>query len=295
MNTRAGRSLREEVGKRNIIPFIGVYDVFSATMAARHYDALFVSGFGFAASHYGLPDIGFIAWSDVVAFVQRIRTVLPYHHLLVDIDDGYADPEVACHVVSLLETVGASGVVLEDQQRPRRCGHFDGKQIMELDDFLVKLQQVLDSRSDLFVIARTDASEPAEIARRVEAFAEAGADTVLIDGLRDLSLLAELKGRIDRPLTFNQIAGGKSPVCSLEELQEAGVSLVIYSTPCLFAAQAAIEESMLLLNEHDGSLAYQKGSGVQQCTSVLNENLARRRHQVERFPVTRVRQVGTSG
>jgi 2-methylisocitrate lyase-like PEP mutase family enzyme len=68
----------------------------------------------------------FISWSDLVAFVQRVRAVLPDHHLLVDIDDGYGDTEVACHVVSLLEGVGASGVILEDQKRPRQCGHFDG-------------------------------------------------------------------------------------------------------------------------------------------------------------------------
>ena len=128
-----GQRLRDSLNGRAIMPFIGVYDVFSASLAAKHYDALFVSGYGFAASFYGMPDIGFITWSDMVAYAQRIRTVLPSHHLLVDIDDGYVDPEVACHVVSLLEACGASGVVLEDQKRPRRCGHFAGKQIMELD------------------------------------------------------------------------------------------------------------------------------------------------------------------
>jgi len=98
-----GRRLRDAMSDRDILPFIGVYDVFSASVAARHWDALFVSGFGFAASYYGLPDIGFIAWSDVLAFVERLRCVLPAHHLLVDIDDGYGDPEVACHVVSQLD------------------------------------------------------------------------------------------------------------------------------------------------------------------------------------------------
>jgi 2-methylisocitrate lyase-like PEP mutase family enzyme len=125
--TSAGVRLKQAMATNKILPFIGVYDVFSATVAARHFDSLFVSGFGFAASNYGLPDIGFITWTDIVAFVQRIRTVLPTHNLLVDIDDGYCDPEVACHVVSVLEAAGASGVVLEDQKRPRRCGHFEGK------------------------------------------------------------------------------------------------------------------------------------------------------------------------
>src|SRR6185295_4954837 len=108
--------------------------------AGRHFDNLFVSGFGFAASHYGLPDVGFITWTDILAFVQRIRNVMPGHSPLVDLADGYCDPEVACHVVSVLEAAGAAGVVLEDQKRPRRCGHFEGKQIMDMDEYLSKLK-----------------------------------------------------------------------------------------------------------------------------------------------------------
>ncbi len=161
----AGNRMRAAVLERSITSFVGVYDVFSATLAARQFDALFLSGFGFAASHYGLPDIGFITWSEMVYYVQRIRTILPDHHILVDVDDGYCDVEVACHVVSILESSGASGVVLEDQKRPRRCGHFDGKQIMELDQYLAKLNQVLATRRDLFVIARTDSSDVADIER----------------------------------------------------------------------------------------------------------------------------------
>src|SRR3989338_2156002 len=273
--TSPGNRLRESIASTKILPFIGVYDVFSATVAARHFDSLFVSGFGFAASHYGLPDIGFITWTDIVAFVQRIRTVLPMHNLLVDIDDGYCDPEVACHVVSVLEAAGASGVVLEDQKRPRRCGHFEGKQIMELDEYLAKLKAVLATRRDMVVIARTDSADLDYIARRVTAFAEAGADAVLVDGLKSLDTVRDLSKRVNRPFCFNQIAGGKSPACTQSELSEAGVSLVIYSTPCLFAAQTAIEDAMAALKAKDGTLAGSK-VGVRDCTSVLNDNLARR-------------------
>lgn len=271
----AGNRLREALAQGRQLPFIGIYDVFSAGLAGRHYDSLFVSGFGFAASHYGLPDIGFITWTDIVAFVQRVRTILPRHHLLVDIDDGYYDPEVACHVVSVLEAAGASGVVLEDQKRPRCCGHFDGKQIMELGEYLDKLRMVLATRRELFVVARTDASDPAECERRVRAFAKAGADAVLIDGLPSLDLVRRLAADLDKPFCFNQIAQGKSPPYTLSELCEAGVSLVIYSTPCLFAAQSAIESSLAELKARDGTLA---GSavGVKDCTRVLSDNLDRR-------------------
>ncbi len=270
-----------------VVPFVGVYDVFSATIAARYYDGLFLSGFSFAASHYGLPDIGFIAWSDLVSFVYRVRALLPGAHLLVDLDDGYGDVEVACHVVSLLETAGVAGIVLEDQQRPRRCGHLDGKQILPLDTFLPKLERVLKTRRELVVVARTDATETDEITRRVRAFDAAGADALLVDGVKDLEMIRMLRGQVSRPLVFNQIAGGKSPTYSLRELGGAGVSLAIYSTPCLFAAQAAVEQALRFLKENDGVLpepGLQGAVGVKECTAVLQRNLEQRsRCEVDQY------------
>jgi 2-methylisocitrate lyase-like PEP mutase family enzyme len=196
--------------------------MFSASVAARHYDGLFVSGFGFAASHYGLPDIGFIAWPDIVAFVQRLRLAFPFHHLLVDIDDGYVDPEGASHVVAYLETIGASGVILEDQKRPRRCGHADGKRILPLGEFLENLQLVLETRNDMVVVARTDATDVDEILTRCAAIAETDADVLLVDGVRDVEWIRKIRSVVpDKALLFNQIAGGKSPHMSLRELGES--------------------------------------------------------------------------
>jgi 2-methylisocitrate lyase-like PEP mutase family enzyme len=281
MDQYRGRGLRARLAREDIVPFIGVYDVFSASIAARRYDTLFLSGFSFAASHYGLPDIGFIAWSDLVAFVHRVRALLPHTHLLVDIDDGYGDPEVACHVVSLLEAAGASGVILEDQQRPRRCGHLDGKQILPLDQFVAKLERVLDTRREMIVVARTDASDATEIRRRARAFEAAGADAILVDGQADFDLIRILKSEIDRPLAFNQIAGGKSPRASLPQLAAAGVSIAIYSTPCLFAAQAAVASAINCLEQTDGMLpepAPGRAVGLGDCAALLQENLARRSH-----------------
>ncbi len=271
-----GTLLREEISQ-GILPMIGIYDTFSAALAGKHFNGLFLSGFSFAASFYGLPDIGFITWTDMAAFVQRVRTILPHHHLLVDIDDGYCDPEVACHVVSLLEASQASGIVIEDQQRPRRCGHFEGKLLMELKEFILKLKKVIATRKDLFVIARTDASDFDEIKRRVIAFAEAGADAILVEAIKDLKIISELKRQVDLPFVYNQIAGGKSPSYSLNHLSTEGISIVNYSTPCLFAAQVAIENEMKSLIEKNGLLVEKEGfAGVKDCTAILYENLARR-------------------
>jgi len=269
--------------REDIFPVIGVYDVFSASLAAKYFQGIFISGYGFAASHYGLPDIGFISWTDIVDLVHRIRTVLPDHYLLVDIDDGYADVEVACHVVSLLESVGASGVVMEDQKRPRRCGHLDGRQILDLEEYLVKLRKVLATRRTLDVVARTDASGIDEIKKRAKAFAESGADAILVDGIKDLSLIREMKSTIDKPLVFNQIAGGKSPSYGFDELKDAGVSIVIYSTPCLFAAQSAIDIAVKSIKENNGHLPQNEEIPVdiKSCNAILEENLRRRDRREE--------------
>jgi 2-methylisocitrate lyase-like PEP mutase family enzyme len=273
--TNAGTRLRQDVLADSVTPLIGVFDMFSASVAARHYDGLFVSGFGFAASHYGLPDIGFIAWPDMVAFVQRLRLAFPRHHLLVDIDDGYVDPEVACHVIEHLEAIGASGVIIEDQKRPRRCGHVDGKQLLPLDEYLEKLEMVLETRDELVGVARTDATEETEILRRAEALAATDADVILFDGVRSAAWIRKVTAVTgDKPLLFNQIAGGKSPRFSLGDLAELGVGVAIYSTPCLFAAQSAIDEALTRLKEDDGRLP--GGSiGVAGCLELLERNLSR--------------------
>ncbi|WP_033283581.1 isocitrate lyase/PEP mutase family protein [Streptomyces sp. NRRL F-525] len=271
-----GSALRSAIATARTTPLIGVYDMYSASIAAQHYAGFFVSGFGFAASHYGLPDIGFIAWPDIVAFTERLRWAFPRHHLLVDIDDGYGDPEVACHVVRRLEQAGASGVILEDQKRPRRCGHVAGKQLLPLDEYVDKLERVLDSRTELTVVARTDATDDAEILTRAKALAATDADVVLVDGVRDIEAIRRIRDTIgDKPLLFNQIAGGRSPRLSLSELAELGVDVAIYSTPCLFAAHEAMDKALTDLKATDGRLPAggDDAVGVPQSVELLTRNL----------------------
>ncbi|GGR69446.1 carboxyvinyl-carboxyphosphonate phosphorylmutase [Streptomyces humidus] len=245
---------------------------------------MFVSGFGFAASYYGLPDIGFIARPDMMAFVQRLRGAFPSHHLLVDIDDGYVDPEFACHVVEGLERIGASGVILEDQKRPRRCGHADGKQVLPLRKYLAKLEMVLATRGDLVVVARTGATEEKDILHRAETLAATDADVVLVDGVRSVEWIRRIRAVVgDKPMLFNQITGGKSPRLSLSELSGLGVAVAIYSTPCLFAAHEAMHSALAELKRRDGRLPTPHathGVGVASATRLLEGNIAHRRPTV---------------
>ncbi len=241
MTPNFGSAFRERLATGRVLPLIGVYDAFSAKLAAQRFEGVFCSGFSFAASNYGLPDVGYVNWRDISDFALRVRQILPSSHLLVDIDDGFGDQTIAATVVENLESIGTSAVMFEDQKRPRRCGHYEGKEILPVEEYLVKLRAVLDARETLCVIARTDATVPAEALARAEAYADAGADGVMVEAVKDLNLISKLAKTVNIPIMLNQLHGGKSPNWTLQELQDAGVGIVIYSTPCLFSAQRAME------------------------------------------------------
>ncbi|MEU9237904.1 isocitrate lyase/PEP mutase family protein, partial [Streptomyces subrutilus] len=185
----------------------------------------------------------------------------------------------ACHVVENLERIGASGVILEDQKRPRRCGHADGKLVLPLEEYLEKLEMVLATRKDLVVVARTDAMEEDDILRRAEALAATDADVILVDGVRSVEWIERIRETVgSKPLLFNQIAGGKSPRLSLGELTDLGVDVAIYSTPCLFAAHRAMDTALAELRLADGRLpAAEEGTeiGVTESTRLVAKNIAR--------------------
>ena len=272
-----GSKLKAEIEQNGILPFIGVYDTFSAGIAGQHFDNIFISGFSFAASYYGLPDIGFIAWPDIVDFTRRVRSILPEHNIIVDMDDGYSDIEVACHAAWNLEQAGASAIVLEDQQRPRCCGHLPGKKILPLDDYVKKLERVLETRRDMLIVARTDVVEE-EALERVKAYAQAGADLVLADGITHLDTLTRIREEVGLPVVFNQIFGGKTEPVDLDELQRRGVSVVLFSTPCLFAAQSAVDSAISGLRDANGLLSKRISGGVRldDAVTTLENNLKAR-------------------
>jgi anti-anti-sigma factor len=246
----AGDAMRDRLATRRILPLIGIYDVFSAQLAARRFEGVFCSGFGYAASQYGLPDIGYVNWHDIMDFATRVRQVLPATHLLVDVDDGFGEEPIAANTIKNLEMNGISAVMMEDQKRPRRCGHFEGKQVLPAEQYLVKLKAVLAARKSLFVIARTDATDMEDGMRRAVRYAEAGADAVMVEAVHCLKYVKEVVQAVKKPVMVNQLHGGKSPNWTLDEMQDAGVAIVIFSTPCLFAAQYAIEKYLDEMQRH---------------------------------------------
>jgi len=265
----AGDAFRRRLQSEKLICLIGVYDVFSARIAARRFEGVFCGGYGYAASAYGLPDVGYVNWRDITDFSTRIRHVLPSTHILVDVDDGFGDEGVAANTVRILELNGLSAVMMEDQKRPRRCGHFEGKEILPLNEYRTKLSNVIAARKGIFVIARTDATDPSEALERAVSYAEAGADGVMVEAIRDLDTLARLRSCVSVPIMVNQLNGGKSPNWRFDELEDAGASILICSTPCLFAAQYGIERYLDLMLE-ENRLPSQNTATMADCARVLN-------------------------
>ena len=266
---RAGDEFRRRLQNRKLLCLIGVYDVFSARIAAERFEGVFCSGYSFAASAYGLPDVGYVNWRDITDFATRIRHVVPATHILVDVDDGFGDEVVASSTIRGLEHNGLSAVMMEDQKRPRRCGHFEGKEILPRAEYLTKLSKVMATRAGIFVIARTDATDSSEGIERAISYAEAGADAVMVEAIKDLETIARLRSFVSVPIMVNQLHGGKSPNWRFDELEDAGASILICSTPCLFAAQYAIErylDQMLETNR----LPSENTASMADCARVLN-------------------------
>tara|TARA_Y100000589_G_scaffold327616_1_gene369823 strand:- start:2869 stop:3717 length:849 start_codon:yes stop_codon:yes gene_type:complete len=270
------KNLKKRLLKKQILPIIGVYDQFSASIAAKEFEGVFCSGYGFSASYYGLPDQGFISWSDMISFVQKMRNLIKNNHIIVDIDDGYNDDKIAANVCKNLELIGTSAVILEDQKRPKKCGHLSGKEIIPLDDYIKRLQLIKSSTNDLFIIARTDSNNFKEGLERIVHYKNAGADALMIEGIENLSDIERARERIGNNsfLVVNMISGGKTKNISFSKLKELGVDLVIYSTPCLFLAHKAIKNGLKDLKRNDGLFSNSnKGVSFEENLEMLENNL----------------------
>lgn len=219
--------------------FIGVYDVFSSMIVHRTHHDLFLSGFSYTASTYGLADIGFMTWQDVIETAARIKSRCKDVNLLVDIDDGFGGPDIAGYVAKELEKIGVWGIVLEDQARPKKCGHVDGKKVVSLDKYLEVLESVIKKSNNLRIIARTDSTDPDEQVHRLQAFCQYPIYAALVDGI-STERYFELKKISTKMLCLNYIYGGRAIInnSSLDLIDH-----LIFSTSCISSVGHALVQT----------------------------------------------------
>jgi methylisocitrate lyase len=246
-----------------IIVLPGAYDALTARLAERAgFGAVFTTGFGFAATVLGVPDYGLLTMSETLDRVRHIvRTInVP---LVADMDTGYGNPLNVVRTVRECVALGVGGIILEDQEWPKKCGHFEGKRVIPAEEQAQKLRAAADARAgdDLMIIGRTDARQPLgleEAIRRGKLYRAAGADVVFVEAPRSVEELRAVREAIpDAPLFANMIEGGKTPLLSSAELQRLGYKMVVYPLSALFAAAYAAQETYRALFQEHSTLARQ--------------------------------------
>ncbi|MGR8931543.1 MAG: isocitrate lyase/PEP mutase family protein [Gammaproteobacteria bacterium] len=252
--------LRTMIEQPGIHAAPAVYDCIGAMAAEKAgFDFIFSSGFGIAASLLGKPDFGYLTATEMIDAAHRIATCVSIP-LIADVDTGYGNPLNVIRTVEEIARSPVAGIILEDQEWPKKCGHFEGKRVISADEHVEKIRAAVYARgtSNLVIVARTDARALEGLAaaiRRGERYLEAGADVLFIEAPQSRQELAQVAQHFQGvPLFANIIEGGKTPNLSVTELEDMGYKLVAFALSGLFSATQALTDCFNLLKT-EGSTA----------------------------------------
>ena len=232
-----------------VIP--GVYDAMSAKIAEKTgFKAMFQTGYGTSATLFGMPDYGFISSAETIDNARRICSAVSVP-VIVDADTGYGNALNVWKLVKELESAGASGIFLEDQRWPKRCGHMQGKEVISQEEYAEKLGAAIDARSskNFIIVARTDALASEGLDAAIERGIynkKLGADAIFIEAPKSVKEMKKIGRSINAPLVANMIEGGATPISSAENLYKMGFKIILYPLSVLFANTFA---TMNILNE----------------------------------------------
>ncbi len=222
------------------------------------FEACYVTGAGIANMHLGAPDIGLTTLAEIADHVAAMADAVAIP-LLVDADTGFGNALNVIRTVAMLERAGAAGIQLEDQVFPKRCGHFDGKEVVPLPEMLGKVRAAVDARrdQDFQIVARTDARSSLGLdaaLERAHAMIEAGADATFVEAPTSREEIARILIELPAPQIVNIVFGGRTPEVRQPELAEMGAGAALYANAALQAAIKGAQEVLGAL-KRDGSLA----------------------------------------
>ncbi len=237
----------------------GAINALSARLIEREgFDAIYLSGAVLANSVGGMPDVGMMTLTESEAHSAAIAraTTIP---IIADADTGYGEGDNAARTVRVLEQAGVSGIHLEDQVFPKRCGHLEGKELVPAEEFCEKLRMVAAAKTskDFVLIARTDARGVLgldETIRRANLYIEAGADAIFPEGLRSEDEFRAVGKEVDAYLLANMTEFGTTPYLSVDAFGAMGYNMVIFPVTLQRAAMKAMEEVLGVI-KRDGSQA----------------------------------------
>lgn len=240
--------LRARLAAGELLRFPGAINPLSAQLIDEYgFEGVYVSGAVLSAD-LGLPDIGLTTLTEVATRAGQIAR-MSQNPTIVDADTGFGEPMNVARTVQVLEDAGLAGCHIEDQVNPKRCGHLEGKQIVETDEAARRIRAAVQGRRDenFLIMARTDmrAVEGIDPAiERAQAYVEAGADAIFPEAMRDLSEFEKVASAVDVPVLANMTEFGKSELFTSEQLAGAGVQIVIYPVTLLRLAMGAVEEGL---------------------------------------------------
>jgi 2-methylisocitrate lyase-like PEP mutase family enzyme len=196
----------------------------------------------------GMPDLAFIGLQDVAQATSQIRGTVDLP-MLVDGDTGFGNAVNVSHTVRTLERAGADAIQLEDQVFPKRCGHFNGKDVAPLGEMIGKIKAAVDARTDpnFLIVARTDARSVHGFDAAVERaarMAEAGADLLFVEATESVDEVRKLPALLPLPQVMNIEIGGKTPQLPQSELAELGFGLVLYANTALQGAVLGMQRAL---------------------------------------------------
>ena len=250
LNHEINARFRTRLAEKRPILLPGAANALAARIIAdMGFEAIYLSGAGLTNTYLGMPDMGFVGLQEIAQHTATIRdaTDLP---IIVDADTGFGNALNVRHSIRTLERAGASAVQIEDQVNPKRCGHFSGKDVVDLAEARSRIKAAADARQDpnLLIVARTDARATLGFnaaIERAQAFIEDGADITFVEAPESVDEIRATPERLaGTPQLVNLVVGGRTPIIGLDELGQMGFSLVLYANVALqgavFGMQAAL-------------------------------------------------------
>ncbi len=246
-------NILELIKKEKMLVIPGVYDALSAKIAEKAgFLVIVMGGYSVSATRLGQPDVGYLTMIEMSSQIKVISDAV-HIPLIADGDTGYGNPLNVMRTVREYEKAGASGIILEDQQWPKRCGHMEGKQVITLEEHLKKIEAALKARANknFIIIARTDSLTThgiKEAIRRGKAYRDAGADVVFIEAPQSVEELLAIRDSIkDVPLVASIVEGGKTPLLSAKKLEKMGYNILFFGCTAVFTIAKGLMDAMIYL------------------------------------------------
>ena len=252
---RSTTALRQLLQQPGIIVAPGAYDCLTAKIIQQAgFPAVYMTGAGTSVARLGYPDLALATMTEMVSNARDIAEVVDIP-VIADADTGYGGVLNIQRTIRQYEGSGVAAVHIEDQEFPKRCGHLDNKRVIPTQDMVRKIRAAVDARTDadFVIIVRTDALAVTgwdDTLHRCEAYVNAGADVLFVEGIRSVEEAEKTGKAFDVPLMYNFVETGKSPLIPARELERLGFKLVIFPVSALLTVSKVVASVMRELMQH---------------------------------------------